>query len=255
MMIKEEIISKKEKEASSTGAYIISVASSKGGVGKTSLCLCLSYFTSKRLGRKTLLLEYDSSPGDFSAIFDIEPDKSLKMAFKFPEKFKSYVKNISKNLDVLRGLPDPVSAEGIRENDTLNLFKVISTQYDYIIIDTQTVLNGMVLDVLALSSRIFLVTEYSIESISRAAGLFDFITERFNIDHKRIRVIFNKKRVLRFLRIRDISRILKIPVSAYFVEDNRFDKSLILLGGNQMSRTRFYRQVEKFMSLEDKRNP
>ncbi len=241
--IKEDL----NKKNAEKKCKIISVTSSKGGVGKTSLSICLSFYTAKTLNKKTLLLEYDSSPGDFSSIFDIEPEKSLKMAFRFPQRFNNYIKNISKNLDVLRGLPDPLSAENIRESDTVNLFKTISAHYDYIIVDTQTVLNGMVLDVINLSGSIFLVTEYSIESLSRAANLFNILTEKFGIQASRIKIILNKKKFLRFLKITDISKMLKAPVSAYFSEDRRFDKSLILFGSNQISRTRFFRQVQNFM--------
>ena len=247
-MLKEDCIKKHvPKKGLEEKCKIISITSSKGGVGKTSLCICLSFYTSKKLNKKTLLLEYDSSPGDFSSIFDIVPEKSLKMAFRFPERYTHYIKNISKNLDVLRGLPDPISAENIRESDTLNLFKEISCGYDYIIVDTQTVLNGMVLDVINLSGSVFLVTEYSMESLSRAGHLFHALTEKFGIDKKKIRIILNKKRVLRFFKITDISKMLKMPISAYFCDDRRFDKSLILFGNHQISRTRLYRQVDRFM--------
>ena len=59
---------------------IISVISNKGGVGKTSIACCLSLCLSRKLNKKTLLLELDCSPGDFGTLFDIDEGLSLEMA-------------------------------------------------------------------------------------------------------------------------------------------------------------------------------
>ena len=177
---------------------IISVISNKGGAGKTSIAITAGLCFAKEMHKRTLLLEVDSSPGDFGAIFDIESEKSFELALRFPEKFGHYVKNIFKNLDVMKGVSDPLVAERIKEIDVHKLFKFLTSQYGCIIIDTQTVINGTLLDVLRLSDVILLVSEYSLESFSRISSLFCILTEKFAISKDKIKVIIKKRNYLSF---------------------------------------------------------
>ncbi|GAG65090.1 unnamed protein product, partial [marine sediment metagenome] len=47
---------------------IIAVISNKGGVGKTSIAIAFAMFLSQKIKKRILLLELDSSPGDFGVI-------------------------------------------------------------------------------------------------------------------------------------------------------------------------------------------
>src|SRR4030043_863491 len=90
---------------------MITIVSNKGGVGKTSVAIATAMFFSKEIKKKVLLLELDSSPGDFGVIFDIENNKSLELALRFPEKYNEYIKNIYKNVDALKGISNPLRSE------------------------------------------------------------------------------------------------------------------------------------------------
>lgn len=83
---------------------MIAIVSNKGGVGKTSIAIAFAMFLSLEIKKRILLLELDSSPGDFGVIFDIEKDKSLELALRFPEKYNEFVKNIYRNVDALKGI-------------------------------------------------------------------------------------------------------------------------------------------------------
>ena len=174
----EESINSEDKPANSK---IISIVSNKGGVGKTSIAFCAAFCFSIEMKKKTLLLELDCSPGDFGTLFDINKDMSLEMAIRFPNDYKKYIKVINKNIDVLKGLPDPIIAESISSDSVVKFFKIISHDYEYIIIDTQTVLNGILIDALKLSSQIMMISNNSIESIARISKFLEILVIRFMI--------------------------------------------------------------------------
>jgi len=226
---------------------IFTVISNKGGVGKTSLALIFSMLCSGSFGQKTLLLELDSSPGDFGSLFDIGQDKSLELALKFPEKYKKYTKKNCKNLDVLKGISNPLVAEGIKKGIIYNLLSCIGRDYRFIIVDTQTVINGVILDMLRVSNTIFVVSDFFIESISRIASLIDILVEKFSISKSKIKVIINKKRFFHFLRISDISKIIEFPVEAFISFDKNFDKSSFLLSRRKVFKTRFFKEASKIL--------
>ena len=227
---------------------IITIISNKGGVGKTTIAVMMGMFYSQKFKKKTLLLEFDSSPGDFGPLFDIESEKSLEIALKFPEKFKNYTKNISKNLDAIRGVANPIIAEGIKESDIHNLFNSIISEYNFVIVDTQTVINGSILDVLKLSDMVFIVSDYSIESIFRVAKMFEILTEKFLISKSIIRLIINKKKFFQFLKVWDIKKITDLPVEAFISLDRSFDKSFFLFNRNKVMKTKIFKQLSGIMN-------
>jgi len=236
---------------------IISIVSNKGGVGKTSIAIALGMFFSQRKKKNTLLLELDSSPGDFGIMFDIERDKSLELALRFPENYNKFVKNICNNMDALKGISNPLVAENINKGIINNLVNHVLKEYDCIIVDTQTIINGLVLDVLRLSNKIFVVSEYTLESTSRVSNLINVLEKKFSIPKSSMKLIMNKKNFLPFFKVWDVAKIINIPIYALIPYDNRFDKSKFLFNKNGILRTRFFKGISKILSgidFEDSNN-
>ena len=243
--------SKELNDRTSNKNFIITIISNKGGAGKTSIALAASLFFSWKAGRRTLLLELDSSPGDFGTLFDIDKDKSFELALKFPNNYKKYIKNISQNLDVLKGISNPLIAESI-DNESVNLFmEKIYGDYDYIIVDTQSVINGMMLDVLRQSNMIFLISEYTPESTARVKNLIDILFERFDIPKSRVRLVINKAKTFPYFRIWDISKIINIPIDTFISFDKKFYKNLFLFNRNKVTKTRFFKEVSRMLGKLD----
>lgn len=237
----------------SSGTNIISIISNKGGVGKTSLAICAGFCYSAWSDEKTLILELDSSPGDFGPIFDIEPPLSFEMALKFPERFRNYKKILKENLDVMKGLSDPLAAEGVGREDIYMLFNNLCSEYKNIIVDTQTVLNSLTLDVLMISKTIFLVSDCSLESMNRVLNLFEILTKKFLIQNTRIKLIFNKKRFFDFLKIWDFSKITDLPIEGFISFDGRFNKLLFMTNSKKVFTTRIYKQFARVLENGSKR--
>ncbi|MCE5329302.1 AAA family ATPase [bacterium] len=224
-------------------SLIISIISNKGGVGKTSIAICCGIYFAHRQNKKTLVVELDSSPGDFGPLFDINNDNSLDIAIKFPDRFKNYVKNIYKNLDVLKGFSNPINAESIKEIEIQTLFHLMSEFYDVIIIDTQTVLNGTIIDALKISDNIILVSESTIESLSRISELISILNNKFLIDKNKFQLIVNKKRFFDLFKVKDISKILDFPVKGFISFDKKFNKNLIIFNQNSFIRSKLNIEV------------
>ena len=236
---------------------IISIVSNKGGVGKTSIAIALGMFFSQRKKKNTLLLELDSSPGDFGIMFDIERDKSLELALRFPENYNKFVKNICNNMDALKGISNPLVADNINKGIINNLINHVLKEYDCIIVDTQTIINGLVLDVLRLSNKIFVVSEHTLESTSRVSNLINVLEKKFSIPKSSMKLIMNKKNFLPFFKVWDVAKIINIPIYALIPYDNRFDKSKFLFNKNGILKTRFFKGISKILSgidFEDSNN-
>jgi len=233
----------KETSLNKIDSLVMSIVSNKGGVGKTSIAVCFGTYFALRQNKKTLIVELDSSPGDFGPLFDIENNNSMDIVIKFPDKFKNYVKNIYKNLDVLKGFSNPINAESIKEEELQVLFQFISESYDVIIIDTQTVLNGIIIDALKISDSIILVSETTIESLSRISELISILNNKFLIDKNKFQLVINKKRFFDLFKIKDISKILDFPVKGFISFDKKFNKNLIIFNRDGFIRSRLNIEV------------
>lgn len=226
---------------------IIAVISNKGGVGKTSIAIAFAMFLSQKIKKRILLLELDSSPGDFGVIFDIEREKSLELALRFPENYDKFVKNVYRNVDALKGISNPLVAENISKGTINRLIDYILKDYSCIIVDTQTVINGLVLDVLKFSNKIFAVSEYSLESIARISSLIDILVKKFSIPEYKIKLIVNKKNFLSFFKVWDISKIINIPIDAFITFDYKFNKSKFLFDKASIFNTKFFKEISKML--------
>lgn len=228
---------------------IVSIISNKGGVGKTSFAVASGMFLSQKMKKSTLLIELDSSPGDFSVLFDIEKDMSLELALKFPEQYSRFVKKIYRNMDVLKGISSPLIAENVKKDSMNKLLNYISRDYNFIIIDTQTVINGPVLDVLRLSSEILIISEYSLESFARISKLKDILIKKFFIPESKMKLIINKKKLKHFFKIWDITKFIELPVYGFIKFDKRFNQSRLIFNKASILKTNFFREISKLLLM------
>jgi MinD-like ATPase involved in chromosome partitioning or flagellar assembly len=236
---------------SSDRSVIITILSNKGGVGKTSFAIVSAIFISQKMKKKTLLLELDSSPGDLGVLFDIEKNKSLELAIRFPEKYKEFVKSIHKNLYALKGISSPLVAENIKKGSINKLVNFISSDYDYIIVDTQTIINGPILDALKLSSEIFLISDYSFASIARISSLVDLVVKKFSIQESKVKIVINKKKFADFFKIIDLTKIIKVPIYAFINFDKGFSKNKLMFNKTNILRSKFFKQVSRIILTVD----
>ncbi len=226
---------------------IISVVSNKGGVGKTSIAIAAGCWCSQILKEPTLLLELDCSPGDFGILFDVDKKNSIEMALRFPDNLKKYVKKINCNLDILTGLQNPLAAESVKKEELFLLLDVIKMNYANIITDTQTVLNGMTLDMLSASKKILLVTDNSIESFNRVINYHDILTKGFFISKNIIKLLVNKKSIKDCFKLWDLAKLSGLPVQGFLPFDKNFRKSAFAEGSPVLKRSGFYSQVGKII--------
>ena len=227
---------------------LLSVVSNKGGAGKTSISICIGFYFAIALNKKTLLVEMDSSPGDFGPLFDIANDNSLDIAIKYPQRFKNYVKNVGKNLDILKGFSNPINAETATEEEIITLFKCILESYEVIVVDTQSVLSGIIIDVLKISDVIIVLSEPTIESLSRVSELISILSTKFLISKTKFQLIINKKKVFDFFNVKDIAKILGFPVKGFISFDKKFNKNLIIFNTGKLVRTKFNIELSRFIN-------
>lgn len=167
---------------------LISIFSPKGGVGKTTLSLALSDVLSRK--RKTCVVEFDFSPGDFASTLDIDKNKNILRAMNFgisqtvqqPYKRKFYA--------ITGGYPD--THEKL-DREKLNKFiDELLNMYDEVIFDIQPGLIINSLEVLKRSDKILAIVEDTRAIKIRLARILDWGQKNGSLDISKVFIIANK---------------------------------------------------------------
>lgn len=131
---------------------VISIASVKGGVGKTTMCLNLAGIY-HLMDKKVLIIDLDLFSGGISVCLDIKNEKDIFMLIdsinnnRFT-KLEDYVTKYNKNIDVLSAPKDPRQATKIASNYLSILFDIAKSSYDVILVDTSHTLDEVNLTIL-----------------------------------------------------------------------------------------------------------
>ncbi len=145
---------------------IITVASGKGGVGKTTTSANLAVALSK-IGKKTLVIDGDISMANLGLIFNLEKNKPSLHEVLSGEC--SVQDAIYKHKTGTYVLPTSLSIEGYKKSD-LDLFtdviNEVADDYEYVIIDAPAGLNRDMAIYLAIADKVMLVVTPELFSIA-----------------------------------------------------------------------------------------
>lgn len=121
-------------------AKIITVASVKGGTGKTTTALNLAG-TYSLLNKKTLILDFDLYSGGVALSLNIDIKTDLyKLAYDMSvndyKNIEDYILKYNENIDIIPAPKDPRYASKIEVKYISAILKKVNVKYDVVIIDT-----------------------------------------------------------------------------------------------------------------------
>lgn len=169
---------------------VISIFSSKGGVGKTSIALALAKSASENSDQKICIVEFDFSPGDFVTILDLDRRKGIFEAVHSGIKW-AMQRPLGEKFDVLvGGYPD--TYEMIKPEQFKELLYELEHIYDIVFVDLQPSFIEPAVDIFNISEHILLVVEDDYIVTGRIAGTLDWANKLGFINTGRAKFIINK---------------------------------------------------------------
>lgn len=142
-----------ERDSENNKNKICAVVSGKGGTGKTIFSIYLSDILAKR-GKKILLIDLDVNLANIHFLLNEAPVKSLNNYFLQNDELKNLISEYSESLHIIYGL-NVYSVKDIpfvsAMKKLIQDIKVISEEYDLVILDLGAGLSEFTLNVLKLS--------------------------------------------------------------------------------------------------------
>ncbi|OHD27827.1 MAG: ATP-binding protein, partial [Spirochaetes bacterium GWB1_66_5] len=166
------------------GSRIISVASGKGGVGKTniSINLALAY---ARLGKKVVVLDADLGLANVNVVLGVIPRYNLYHLIRHQKTMKEIIMDTSYGIQIVAGASGFAKIANLSEEERKGFIEELYelAAADIIIIDTSAGVSNNVLTFVAASDQVIIVTTPEPTAITDAYGIVKIIaTEIDNLD-------------------------------------------------------------------------
>jgi len=202
---------------------VISVFSTKGGVGKTVIAVNLASQLIKDAKKKIVLVDLDISAGDAALLLNVAPTTSIidlikeqeEVNYEFLEVF--LLPHVS-GLKILAAPENPEFSEYLTSNLVEEIIKILKENFDYVIVDVPSYYSDAGISALEASEHILLLLNQDISSLKRTKIDME-ILKKLNLDQK-VKIILNKKDNLGFAPA-DIEKALGIKIFASIVRDDK----------------------------------
>lgn len=202
---------------------VVTVFSSKGGVGKTTIATNLGVFLAKYLQKKVAILDLDLQFGDVALTLNLVPRRTIVDLVQEEgswdqELLSSYLITHESGLQVLPGPQRPEQAELVEEKQIEQIISLLKEDLDYLIIDTPPNLQGAVLTAFDQSEEILLVTTLDLPTVKNVKLCLEVLSS-LHYPREKIKLIVNQASREIGLDVNEVQEILGLPISGEIVRD------------------------------------
>jgi pilus assembly protein CpaE len=197
---------------------ILSFFGAKGGVGTTTLAVHLAMFLVRGFGKKVLLIDNHAQLGHVILYLGMEGsnhhfyDLVQNVSRLDQELLRGFIATHSSGLDVL-GSPDVYGSSWKTDADTVErTLEFLSTQYDFVLLDSEASFEDINLAVVAFSNWIYLVATPEIGAIRDLSRYVDGLIQNEQATHK-LQVIINRYSSHEAVTIEQIEKAVHLPIA------------------------------------------
>ena len=215
---------------------IITVASGKGGVGKTNIStnLALAY---GKLGKQVVLMDADLGLANVNVVLGIIPKFNLYHLIRRQKTMREIIMDTDYGIQIVAGASGFAKIANLDEDERQRFVTELSelSAADVIIIDTSAGVSNNVLSFVAAADEVIIVTTPEPTAITDAYGIIKIIaTEIDNLGLSlklivnRVRSVTEGKRVAeRVINIASQFLNLKVDYLGYVYEDPSVQQSVL----------------------------
>jgi pilus assembly protein CpaE len=222
-------MSKKRKissvSANKVESKVISIFSTKGGVGKTTVATNIAVALSNLTGKKVALLDFDLQFGDVAICLNLYVKNSITELIKDfanveqdPGLLEEYLLTHYSGIKVLAAPIRPENAEYVTADHINKIIDHLKGRYDYIIIDTSHGFNDTIITALDMSDLIIYVSTLDLPSIKNTKNGLE-VMKSLNYSNEKVRIVVNKSNESFGINHSDFESALGVGIWAMIPDD------------------------------------
>jgi pilus assembly protein CpaE len=204
---------------------IVSVFSSKGGVGCSTITVNVAVALQQNAASKVAVVDTSLQFGDVGVLLNLYASRTIADLASLAEELDDELINDiflshSSGVKALLAPPRPEVADTVTPGLVTDILERLRTMFDIIMVDTGSILDDVVLNVLDISDKIIVVTTPEIPAIKNAKLFFE-VTEALEYDRGRIIFVLNKMDKRINIRAEDIEANIKYKIEGQLPLDER----------------------------------
>ncbi len=203
--------------SASGGAYVVSVASARGGVGKSIYAVNLAVAMAQ-YDAKVALIDYSMFAGDFFSMLDQVPRNTIVDAIGQGEMDENFISSLMSEhpmgFSYLACPNEEFDFYGFDYDSAIALIQATRSLYDYVIIDTGAYDLPPTAAAVDESDLVFMITTRDLARLMSAQRLIKSFRDR-DYPEEKIKVIVNNAEVGIEITEEEIEEVIEHPVTAY----------------------------------------
>lgn len=202
---------------------IVTVMSAKGGSGKTVTATNLAVLLAQRPDSKVCLVDADLQFGDVCLVLQLEPKFTVVNAASElhrldEELLNSILTSHHTGLKVLAAPLEPAFADDITTAGLLQIIELLRTMFDYVVVDTASLLDELLLSLLEKSDQVLMVIDMDLPSVKNAKLALETL-RLLKFPTNKVRLVLNRSNARARLDDREIEGALKSQIQARIPSD------------------------------------
>jgi pilus assembly protein CpaE len=210
-------------------ATVITVLSTKGGVGKSILASNIAVSLAE-LGKNTVLVDLDLRSGDLGIMLGLKPERTIAGAAMDcdhldEEMLRGFLVDHSSGLHVLLAPSQPDDAALVSAPRLSRILDLLVKMCDVIIIDTSPIIDDVILTAVDKSDLVYLVVTMDVASV-KDARLDLHRLESLGYSAESVRLMLNRADSRVFLDPGDVETAVGLRVYARIPSDRLVSRSV-----------------------------
>lgn len=220
---RQSTISKPEAPVRSKGGKIVTITSAKGGSGKTVLATNLALLLNRIPDSKVCLVDADLQFGDVCLVLQLEPRFTMVNAAHElhqldGELLDSLLTEHPSGLKVLAAPLEPAFADDITTAGLMQMLDVLKENYDYVVVDTASMLDELILSLIEKSDSILMLVDMDLPSVKNAKLALETL-RLLKFSTANVQLVMNRSNSKAKLDNKEIEGALKMEISAAVPSD------------------------------------
>lgn len=204
------------EQADTFTGRVITVASPKGGVGKTTLATNVAVGLAEHAPQSTVLVDLDVQFGDVAAALDLEPTYTLGdivvgPGLTDPITLKTLLTRHSSGLQVVCGVHSPAEADVVTAQHIDALIRLLKQEFRYVIIDTAPGMNEQTMTAIDHATDLVLITSLDVPGVRGLRKELQLLDE-INLQPSTRHVVINFADSAGGLTVKDVEAAIERPV-------------------------------------------
>ncbi|MCI0425859.1 MAG: AAA family ATPase [Actinobacteria bacterium] len=222
-VLKRKVVTPTGEPARDKGGRIITIMSAKGGSGKTVLATNTALLLSRVADKKVVLVDADLQFGDVCLVLQLEPrftmvNASHELHHLDGELLDSLLTEHPSGLKVLAAPLEPAFADDITTAGLMQMLDVLKENYDYVVVDTASMLDELILSLIEKSDDILMLVDMDMPSVKNAKLALETL-RLLKFSTSNVRLVMNRSNSKAKLDNKEIEGALKMQIAAAIPSD------------------------------------